>query len=96
MDGCFLNVCFGGTSRGGDGRRFPELASASVLEDAVVLADVSLSWLMLDQCSLRGGTGWLIPESVFVDGVDVEGIVGVDAPAVFVGALAEATLLESV
>lgn len=36
LDGIFRKVCFGGTSRGGDGLRFPELDSGSSM-----LLDVS-------------------------------------------------------
>lgn len=44
VEGTFLNVCFGGTSRGGDGRRRPVLDSTSL----AVLEVPSLLWLILD------------------------------------------------
>lgn len=69
VDGTFLNVCFGGTSSGGDGRRRPELDSASL----VVLEDASLLWLILDDGMRGGGTGATGVLSAFGEGGLVAG-----------------------
>lgn len=69
MDGTFLNVCLGGTSSGGDGLRRPVLESASL----VVLEEASLLWLMLDDGTRGGGTGWFAVASVSGTASVVEG-----------------------